>query len=603
MRPAASIGRLILAAIMLALLACACRDSKIDRDLCAIEELTDLHADSAKKLLESGEFDHLTDSFQLAHRALSEVAIDYKTSGDSNYVNDSLIRVCRKHFENSKNLNHRIRFHYYAGLCAFDTDNYGAAIAHFLTVIECAKQIKSPFWQAMGNRSISNVYLWNDNYPEIARYAKRALKYFKQNDSLTNNSTWQYTAFMRWQLSSAYTGMGEYDKSMTLSNEGIKIGQDSNYTELYRNSTAMLATAYFYKKNYTEAARLYERVCSIRDPHMRNHYFMGLAYFYNGNYDKALAVYKKVPFNKGDNSFLHLNYLLKEKYDNAQGALEALKLYNHVTDSLNKMRVGRLYEIPAMDQYEARDRLAKEQLKNHQLRISILIIVIILLLIIGLFLFIISQSKNKRKLANYINITNEISQKLENEKESSRIMENKYLNELTVYKIKTTEYDKASEKIDNLTNIITANESKYNSRTHILSKLLQEKYHEFVEVCSSISEGKTSKTDIKRLDAVLNTIKTKFKANSEYINEIEQFVNISYDNLMSDLRNDVPSLEEDDYICFMLSAIGINISLLAEFTGKHTSAIYNQRRKIKNRIKGSGISEEKINLYLSHFSR
>lgn len=300
MRSAASIFRLLLAAITVALLACACRDSKIDRDLCAIEELTDLHADSAKKLLESGEFDHLTDSFQLAHRALSEVAIDYKTSGDSNYVNDSLIRVCRKHFENSKNLNHRIRFHYYAGLCAFDTDNYGAAIAHFLTVIECAKQIKSPFWQAMGNRSISNVYLWNDNYPEIARYAKRALKYFKQNDSLTNNSTWQYTAFMRWQLSSAYTGMGEYDKSMTLSNEGIKIGQDSNYTELYRNSTAMLATAYFYKKNYTEAARLYERVCSIRDPHMRNHYFMGLAYFYNGDYDKALAVYKKVPFNKDD---------------------------------------------------------------------------------------------------------------------------------------------------------------------------------------------------------------------------------------------------------------------------------------------------------------
>ena len=156
-----------------------------------------------------------------------------------------------------------MRFHYYAGLCAFVSGKCDAALTHYLVVLECADKLDIPYWQGLGNRAISNVYLWNCNYPEIVRYAKRALKYFQKNDSLTNNSTREYTDFMRWQLTFALSGLRKCDEAIALCNEGLRVAQIYKDSALRYDCTSEKATALYRKGNFREAARLYGQLCSI----------------------------------------------------------------------------------------------------------------------------------------------------------------------------------------------------------------------------------------------------------------------------------------------------------------------------------------------------
>lgn len=583
MRSAASIFRLLLAAITVALLACACRDSKIDRDLCAIEELTDLHADSAKKLLESGEFDHLTDSFQLAHRALSEVAIQYKLEPKSHYVNDSLIRVCRKYFENSKDLNHRMRFHYYAGLCEFATDNCGEALTHFLIVLECAEKLDLPYWQGLGNRAISNVYLWNCNYPEIVRYAKRALKYFQKNDSLTNNSTREYTDFMRWQLTFALSGLRKCDEAIALCNEGLRVAQIYNDSALRYDCTSEKATALYRKGNFREAARLYGQLCSIKGTNDAHFVSWGMANYYAGNIEKAKRIFDSIPKDRHIYNYPELNYLIASSYGNKDDIIKAHIQFKEYSDSMYRGRINRAYTIPTVELLEKNLSLSKQQITLQRYKLIITFIIIAIFVVSIIIIIIHIHKKNKQQKRQYEMIAHDFriligkEQQLTDEIESSQ---QAYNAEIQRLKSIITQYEDSAKSAN--PDRPAENSGGISDKDYV--QILKTKYELFETISKSIS---TSDSDIeagKTISRILSGIRYKLRSDENYKRDLEKFINTYADNLMAKFRKEVPGLKDMDYDFYMLCVMRLNTNLIADIMEMDKTAIYNQRRKIRTSI-------------------
>lgn len=86
---------------------------------------------------------------------------------------------------------------------------------------------------------------------------------------------------------------------------------------------------------------------------------------------------------------------------------------------------------------------------------------------------------------------------------------------------------------------------------------------------------------------------------SNKIKELEINIDNLLDNLFSDFRKDLPNLKEADYRLFLFSILNIStpaISLLLK--EEKIEAIYNRKRRLKNKIKKLG--EIKSEQYLKY---
>jgi len=78
----------------------------------------------------------------------------------------------------------------------------------------------------------------------------------------------------------------------------------------------------------------------------------------------------------------------------------------------------------------------------------------------------------------------------------------------------------------------------------------------------------------------------QFNVDSTKFYVLEDLVNKGYNNIMSDLKTDLPNIKNIDYALFLYSILGFSISSISIFFKEDKiSSIYDRKRRLKDKIK------------------
>ncbi len=171
---------------------------------------------------------------------------------------------------------------------------------------------------------------------------------------------------------------------------------------------------------------------------------------------------------------------------------------------------------------------------------------------------------------------------LERDRDSlNESLENSYLeNNMTNEKLKRTH-----EELE-LTNrkLVNYNE-KLNQNRAVIKSLLSSKFEMLENLCRVVVESNDEKTANKKIAKKVSSLIEDMSIDDNNIKNIERKVDEIHDNLMSDLRRELPSLKEEDIRLYLYSVLGFSLPVITLFLKKDSiSQIYSRKKRLKAKI-------------------
>lgn len=114
-------------------------------------------------------------------------------------------------------------------------------------------------------------------------------------------------------------------------------------------------------------------------------------------------------------------------------------------------------------------------------------------------------------------------------------------------------------------------------------------------ICSQYYESNDKKSIAKELDKLIKD----FTEDTQIINEIENDINRHYENLMTNLRAEVPTLTDNDCRLFIFAFQGFTTSSIALLLGETSKeAVYTRKSRLKTKIRKSASTNKEYYISL-----
>lgn len=112
-------------------------------------------------------------------------------------------------------------------------------------------------------------------------------------------------------------------------------------------------------------------------------------------------------------------------------------------------------------------------------------------------------------------------------------------------------------------------------------------YREVDTLCQEIFQNNCMKS-MKTAYSTMRRFMDNYISDSEKLSQIEIFINDNYENILEKVMSDFPNIKKEDYLLFIYSCLGFSNASIALFLNEDkVMAIYNRRKRLKNRIRKS----------------
>lgn len=458
-------------------------------------------------------------------------------------TSDSVIRIAVDYYTKSSDLLHRAYSLYYLGLVYENRSENKQALKSYQDAHECAAKVKDykllsnilnswgvlvqqemPYDNAINKfkkgleyseiskdtvkqieiiRNLGWSCLWKEETEEAMNYYHRGIKLAK---TIGNN---ELLSTFYHNLGVVYSQEKQYDLAMKYVNKFLELNQDS---VLKRNSWYLKGNIFMQQQKYDSARYYFEG---------RG---MGHTYYTKAGYYDALST-------------------LEEKLKNYKQSLAYRNLCMIYMDSIeNYEKDNQLIELQKKYDYSlVVNRNNQLELSKRKMEFSILIICIIFLVVIAILYFYYNRRKIKRE-------------------EIIKMKDNFIKQSLMQLQDKTILLQKHQEELHNKEwELYTYLQKEESLKSDILQKEEELKMHQQKE--------RELKEQIFRMDSIvqkieslnsLNTIQ-RWKSTSDImlspqeLTNLEEAVNLCFDNFASRLKYEYPKLTADDiYLCCLL---------------------------------------------------
>lgn len=303
-----------------------------------------------------------------------------------------------------------------------------------------------------------------------------------------------------------------------------------------------------------------------------------------GNSDKAIDLNDKL-LNKDKiaTSSIKYNYLKRRKRtDDALQELENLYSLN-VKEYKEKIRNN--FTNIAVDYYQNKQLQTAQELKSKKLLVALVILSALLVIFIITVVTRLAYTKKNKEIERKVLLAIQLQEHiydLERDRDSlNESLENSYLeNNMTNEKLKRTH-----EELE-LTNrkLVNYNE-KLNQNRAVIKSLLSSKFEMLENLCRVVVESNDEKTANKKIAKKVSSLIEDMSIDDNNIKNIERKVDEIHDNLMSDLRRELPSLKEEDIRLYLYSVLGFSLPVITLFLKKDSiSQIYSHKKRLKAKI-------------------
>ncbi len=506
--------------------------------------------DSALAVLESMDMDQIKSKRDIAHHALL-----HAMALDKNYIDvddDSLARIAVDYFSRKGPKKYEARALYYLGVAYYYKGDFNKAILEF-TKAENAVHESDSLYLGMIRLTQSNTYNATYNNIEELNYAERAYDVFKK----LQLDYYEQVAALR--VARAYFNCDEYQKSDEIL---LKLISDTTTNKSVYLSAKV---AYAYSKSvsaytdHNESSSIYEEVYKEYDGlYMSEKDYWAWAYSLNkiGKHEESENIVKILEKeNDTDNSW-YWKYLIEKSNNNIVQALRYLENSIPNDNKIVSTALKQSLSSVQRDYYIAQSEIAEYRVRNKNLVIiaSISMALLFICLILWISLKRIRQQQEEKE--KYLQYANEIRLQLEaSKKDDYPALKKRYVE---LYKSKF-------EMIGSLYEQYSLYYGKKNAEHSI--------YEKVADIVNSFSD--------------------------DYINSklMEEMLDDGLDGIMTNIRNEVPELQEKDYIVFRLMAVGFDVTTISHLMNTTMNSIYIRKSRIKSRIEAS--SPEHKNQFLS----
>lgn len=492
--------------------------------------------DSALLILDTMDRALLRKEDMKAHHALL-----YAMALDKNFINvsdDSIARVAVDYYSKHGSRVNYARSLYYLGLAYFYQEEYNKAIVEFTRAEAIAMHIDS-LYLGFAKVGLADTYACTYNHVEEEKNLSEAYQIFCL---LENKYYSQAVALRLSQVYSVTDRIQEAEKIITQLMDDPEIADNLMssalvslaYMNVMRSNPDLHNAETLFRKNNVEYA----------GDNMTIKHYWAWAYSLHviGRYEEAQEIINQI-IDVEPESSSYWQYQIAKSEGETASALAYLEECIRYNDDKAADMLEQSIALSQRDFYESLADLF--EYKTHNARLTIIIIVLVfffssLLVFILVKMYVKKQEYIKEKNLLYIS---EIKRQLEEaEREDYPLLKKKYL---ALYRTKFETIGTLYEHLMNTKDLTNAEKSIY-----------------------------------KKVDALVISFTQDYRDS----NKFESMLDNDLDNIMSNLRSEVPNLKPKDYSIFSLFVIGFDVTTISHLLNTTMNTIYVRKSRIKRHI-------------------
>lgn len=521
----------LLASFVLFLLL-ACTESEVEKQLLDVESYIMERPDSALAVLESIDRNLLKTEEDRAHHALL-----HAMALDKNFIDvadDSLARIAVDYYSEHGPDRYHARSLYYLGLAYYYQREYNKAIVEFTKAEKVAE-------------GVDNLYLVLIKIAQADTYAE-TYNVDEEEDCLRDaieiaaRENYQYyLQVSKLRLSQSLSDHNRDCDALAMLDELIN---SENANERVK-CVALLTKAFVMASNqnaFIDAIELYDAV-SIRD-YMSIKDYWAFAYSLNsvGRKDEAQSLINQLVCEEfGTTSYWQ--YMIAKSDGDVDSALSHLEDYIEYNDVEVSDALKQSLALSQRDYFESQSELSKAAAESSRLWFIIILLSSSAVLLSAGACIIWYVRRQRKAKDQYVLCISEIRRQLEEaRKDDYPALKRKYM---ALYRSKFETIGALCEQYVHSHYLVNAEKSIYR------------------KVVSLVDDFTEDYTNREKFEAMLDA---------------------DLDNIMSNLRLEMPSLKEKDYVIFSFLVIGFDVTTISNLLNITANTIYIRKSRIRHQI-------------------
>lgn len=533
----------LLVGLVALLLAClsACGPSAASEPLARAEAVMDARPDSALHILDSIDASTLSRPDRALYILLHTQA---KDKCDIDISGDSLLLYSIDYFYECGDRPHEMRSHYYFSRMRYANGDYAQSIMSASKAYELAEADSAFFWMGMAARSISDVYNDTFNRVEELAYAEREFEAFKASGRQP------YVNYACLDLLRARVAHEVYDKAIEMYPAILDsaIYKDDN---LAAGVYSYIGMAHIGMNKFSEAVRYYEVLSGIRPLDVSERAYLGVSYAASGNVSKAEEMYAQCD-SSPENLKTWLEYEISVRRGNQSVALNASRAMDSLSNVAYGIVISQNLIGSLVGYYDLDLKLRASELKAANTRFWLICAlagaILLIIALLGWYIY----RKQQAKIEKNVGVAQQIQERL-----------------------------------------TTIEKSKEN--------LLTTRYKLLNDLCRIAYECNDSASARRKVSNALIKLIEDFKTNDKKFAELADWIDENYSGVYTRFHSEFPTLSDADLKLFVFSILGFSSDTIAVLLdAKKVTSVYDRKKRLKNRIKGSGSAY--LEEYLSRLS-
>ena len=542
-----------------------------DSRLTAAEALMDERPDSALIILDSIDPAGLCgDENRALYAMLLTMARD-KNNLDP--TDDSLISIAADYYRTHDDPLRNAISSYYQGRVYYLRDSMPAALVSYMRAKDIAERNDLYFWASMGCRGVSEVYQNLGNYGSQLTYAR------KQKDYIFRDGKQPYLNYALPDYACALQNTFHIDSALLVYDQALDSAYSSGDSNLYYMTIRSKSQYLLGMEKYDEAYPLLQTIWQAGVALPMDSANLAWCLASMGRVQEAINMLDTV---KGDGR--PVEYTIKARYfkDNGdyKNAYIELERLDSVISHTYQASMSHNMSDHLEAYYDISRQLDQAKVKDARMKLWLLLIgstvLIILLVGIGVYLY----KKNKRKMEmellladqtrqelieRHAKILTSINQDLESAEEESR----RHLSEVSDLRISL---DQTQCERDRFSSLLQSLRNAENTLLEDLGRIIN-------------TDDRRSMLTNRKLTEAINQFVHTYSGKEDEVTALEEYADILHSNIMTDLRREVPEMNETDRRLFLFSVLNYSIIATTLLLGEtKVDRIYDRRRRIKKKL-------------------
>lgn len=579
--------------IIIALLTVGCSksDPEATDALTHAESLMEEKPDSALRILTAIDTVGLRTDGDRALYALLYTQAQLKTH--NGVPSFSRMQSAIDYYDASADLHHKMLANFYYGYMLNLNDSLlPKSVQHLLVALDIAEESDNDFFASLASRELAVVFQKTYNPAEEVEYAEKSYNYMLKSGR---------QPYLDWAMSTlaiSYNNHKMNDKSINLSLQLLDTINYKRHDDILKVEILQtLIKSLISEHRSNEAIYYLEQLLKLSSSSKSDATWLGLCYALKGEKDRANWILQHM-----DSTSQAADWLRYEVYEQTGNYIEAFKALKDIHEKNENLLTDRFTQsatLSMIKHHEQEKLIANEKAKTARITTWLIIIGSIFLLMIALAIIILIRRRQIKEHKQNEIIAKKLQQTIQFHELEKRMAQNKANaiqqsldDSIIKYKIakqKANELSASIEQkeveIDKLNQEITQINDEFIQQRQAIAQQTAMYYNMIDRACTILWENPSKEAASGKITGWLDSFIEDLGSSPKKIRLLESYADRFYENIMTDLRKELPEMKEDDYKLFLFNLLGLSSAAIAKLlNADRIDPIYTRKKRLRKKL-------------------